>query len=303
MKRDLFRKYVWLVDVVRHAKSITYEEISELWKESPLNTDHSPLALRTFHNHREAIAHLFGIKILCNRSDHEYYIPQEGLQGSETKLRVWMLQTLSLSDMASSDSDLDERIILDITPEERHGLSVIFEAMKDSRAVAIKYPKISGDSVKRVNIEFEPYCMRFWHYNWYLLGRNTEGGEIEVIPLTNALQIKATNKKFVYPPDFSPQEFFRNYFGVDVDTSRQPASIRVRIKGEERHKLRVTPLHVSQREVLTEPDSSIFDFLLVPSESFMSYILSLGPKAEIIAPASLRADMLGRIKKMLALYE
>ena len=81
MKRDLFRRYVWLVDVIRHAKSITYEEISELWKESPLNTDQSPLALRTFHNHRDAIAQLFGIRIHCNRSDHEYYIQQDGIQG------------------------------------------------------------------------------------------------------------------------------------------------------------------------------------------------------------------------------
>ena len=123
MKRDLFRRYVWLVDVVRHAKKITYEEISELWKKSPLNTDHSPLALRTFHNHREAIAQLFGIQILCNRSDHEYYIPQDDEHGSETKLRVWMLQTLSLSNLSSQSDVMDDRVLLDITPEERHGLA------------------------------------------------------------------------------------------------------------------------------------------------------------------------------------
>lgn len=303
MKRDLFRRYVWLVDVVRHAKKITYEEISELWKKSPLNTDHSPLALRTFHNHREAIAQLFGIQILCNRSDHEYYIPQDGEQGSETKLRVWMLQTLSLSNLSSQSDVMDDRVLLDITPEERHGLATVFEAMKNNNVIAMKFPQINDNSTKRIDVEIEPYCIRFWHYNWYLLGRNTASDQLEVFPLKSVLQIHTLDKTFVYPADFSPREFFRKYFGTEIEPDRQPMSIRIRIKGDKRQELRLSPLHPSQREVLTEPDSSIFDYLLVPSQQFMSYILSLGPKAEIIAPANLRAEMLSIIKKMLSLYE
>ena len=303
MKRDLFRRYVWLVDVIRHAKSITYEEISELWKESPLNTDQSPLALRTFHNHRDAIAQLFGIRIHCNRSDHEYYIQQDGIQGSETKLRVWMLQSLSLSALPAPEETIDSRVILDINPEEKHGLAAVFEAMDNGNAVAIRYPEIDGDSVRRSDAVIEPYCIRFWHYGWYLLGRNTETGKLEIYPLSDVLQISILDKKFTYPSDFIPRDFFRKYFGVEIDSDLEPLSIRVRIKGEFRQRLRIHPLHASQREVLTEPDSSIFDYLLVPSLTFISYILSLGPKAEIIAPASLRAEMLSTIKKMLSLYE
>lgn len=303
MKRDLFRRYVWLVDVVRHAKSITYEEISELWKKSPLNTDHSPLALRTFHNHREAIAQLFGIQILCNRSDHEYYIPQDGEQGSETKLRVWMLQTLSLSNFAAGPEMADERVIMDITPTERQGLAVAFEAIKSGNVINIRFPQIKENSVRRADVEIEPYCIRFWHYNWYLLGRNTQLDKLEVYPLKSILQVQILDKTFVYPSDFSPRDFFRKYFGMEIDTEHEPMSIRIRIKGDKRQELRLNPLHASQREVLTEPDSSIFDYLLVPSSQFISYMLSLGPKAEIIAPANLRAEMLATVKKMLSLYE
>lgn len=303
MKRDLFRRYVWLVDVVRHAKKITYEEISELWKKSPLNTDHSPLALRTFHNHREAIAQLFGIQILCNRSDHEYYIPQDDEHGSETKLRVWMLQTLSLSNLSSQSDVMDDRVLLDITPEERHGLATVFEAMKNNSVIAMKFPQINDNSTKRIDVEIEPYCIRFWHYNWYLLGRDTANDRLEVFPLKSILQMHILDKTFVYPADFSPRDFFRKYFGMEIKPDREPMSIRIRIKGDRRQELRISPLHPSQREVLTEPDSSIFDYLLVPSKQFMSYILSLGPKAEIIAPANLRAEMLAIIKKMLSLYE
>lgn len=303
MKRDLFRRYVWLVDVIRRAESITYEEISELWKESPLNTDHSPLALRTFHNHREAIAELFGIQIFCNRSDHEYYIQQDGVQGNDTRLRVWMLQSLSLSDLSAHDGKLHTRILLDINPEERQGLAAIFEAMLNDNAITIRYPEIKGDSARRSDAEIEPYCIRFWHYSWHLIGRNAENDKIEAYQLSDLLQVQILDRKFTYPSDFIPREFLRKHFGMDIDSDKAPQSIRVRIKGEFRQKLRIRPLHASQREVLTEPDSSIFDYLLVPSDTFISYILSLGPKAEIIAPASLRAEMLSNIKKIVALYE
>lgn len=303
MKRDLFRRYVWLVDVIRNARSITYEEISELWKESPLNTDHSPLALRTFHNHRDAIGQLFGIRILCNRSDHEYYIRQDGAEGNETKLRVWMLQTLSLSNFSDADGNASDRVLLDITPEERHGLAALFEAIRSNSVVSVRYSEVADSSIRRSDVTVEPYCLRFWSHGWYLLGKNIDTGKLEVYPLVNVLQVQILDSRFTYPENFSPRGFFSRYFGVDIEDGQDPQSIRVRIKGDHRQELRMNPLHCSQREVLTEPDSSIFDYTLVPSPGFVSYILSLGPKAEVIAPAALRTRMLNTVKKTVALYE
>lgn len=63
MTSNLFKRYVWLIDVVNQAGKLTYEEISSLWERSPLNEDRSPLALRTFHNHRYVVDKLFGITI------------------------------------------------------------------------------------------------------------------------------------------------------------------------------------------------------------------------------------------------
>lgn len=303
MKRDLFRRYVWLVDVVRHAGTISYEEISELWKESPLNTDRSPLALRTFHNHRDAIAQLFGIRILCNRSTHDYYIPKEGTYGNETMLRAWMLQSLALSSLDDVKTEFDDRVIVDVTPAEQAGLPAIFEAMRNSKTIAIRYPAVGNDSVFRNETTVEPYGMRFWNHNWYLLGKNKSTDKIEVFPVAELMHVSILDIDFTMPEGFSARDYFHKYFGVEVDSERHPQSIRIRIKGDLRHKFRLQPLHASQREVLTEPDSSIFDFSLVPGDLFTRFILSLGNKAEIIAPASLRTEIAGAIRKSLALYE
>lgn len=303
MKRDLFRRYVWLVNVVRHAKSITFEEISELWEKSPMNIDRSSLALRTFHNHREAIAQLFGIHILCNRSDHEYYILENTDISGETKLRVWMLQTLSQQNLSSEDAaDIGDRIVLDTMPEEKYGLTSIIEAMKNGNIITVRYPEVIGESVLRAVDTIEPYCLRFWHYGWYLLGKDTSTGKLKIYSLSRMLQVEIHKEKFVYPRDFSPRQYFFNYFGVDVDSDRQPENIRIRIKGPLRQHLRIAPLHVSQREILTEPDSSIFDYCLVPSDEFVKAILGMGHKAEVISPSSLRKEIQAGLRKSLSLY-
>ena len=50
-----FNRYIWLLNTLLQHRRLTFEEISCRWKDSCLG-DGRPLALRTFHMHREAIA-------------------------------------------------------------------------------------------------------------------------------------------------------------------------------------------------------------------------------------------------------
>ena len=72
MAKDLFNRYIWLVDTIYRAGKITLEEINERW----LRTEMSggvEIPLRTFHNHRKAIEEIFDINIGCNRRGGYYY--------------------------------------------------------------------------------------------------------------------------------------------------------------------------------------------------------------------------------------
>ena len=63
MAKDLFNRYIWLVDTIYSLlEGLTFEEINEKWECSG-RTEGSPLPLRTFHNHRAAIEELFEINI------------------------------------------------------------------------------------------------------------------------------------------------------------------------------------------------------------------------------------------------
>ena len=66
MTKDLFDKYIWLVDTIYRAGKITFEEINERWLRSRLS-EGEDIPLRTFHNWRIAIEQVFDININCNR--------------------------------------------------------------------------------------------------------------------------------------------------------------------------------------------------------------------------------------------
>ncbi len=63
----LFKRYIWLLDVIYNAKKISFEDINRKWQNASLNYSCEELPLRTFHNHRLAISEMFDIDITCDR--------------------------------------------------------------------------------------------------------------------------------------------------------------------------------------------------------------------------------------------
>ena len=60
MAKDLFNRYIWLVDTIYQAHGITFEEINEKWLRNSMS-EGLDIPLKTFHNHRKAIEEIFDI--------------------------------------------------------------------------------------------------------------------------------------------------------------------------------------------------------------------------------------------------
>lgn len=54
MTKDLFNRYIWLMDTIHRAGRITFEEINSKWLRNSMS-EGLELPLKTFHNHRKAI--------------------------------------------------------------------------------------------------------------------------------------------------------------------------------------------------------------------------------------------------------
>lgn len=299
MKRDLLRKYVWLIEVIRHAGKITFEEINEQWIKSPLNLDHSPLALRTFHNHREAIEHMFGIRIQCGRTTGNRYYLEDCETGEISRLKIWMLQTLGISHLALKNNDVPERMLFDAIPAEKYGIITIIEAMEANHKIEMECDL----SPEKKPMLLEPYALRLWKNDWYLLAKNEEAGQLQSFNMRYTRSISISPEKFSLPYDFDANKYFEHSFGPFVDDAVPVEDIRIRVKGFDRDRFRIEPLHPSQKEVETEGDTSVFEYLFRPTDDFMRAILSLGTNAEVLSPISLRKQISDRLKTAVDVYK
>lgn len=204
MKRDLFRRYVWLVDTVRHAKKVQFEEIAERWLESVINKDKSPLALRTFHNHRHAIESLFGIRIECDRSDHHRYYIHEEQGRNSTRLKIWMLQKLGYSDLESDLRGIAHRVSMDALPEDKCGLYDIIMAIQNNNVLNITLSETLNGS--KDTIFLAPYGVKYRNNAWHVVGKDIESGEMHDLCLDNLKSTAVTHATFICPEDFSIAE-------------------------------------------------------------------------------------------------
>jgi hypothetical protein len=123
---------------------------------------------RTFHRHREGIAEVFGIDIVCDKSSDRYYVEradavQEGL-----------ISALSLNVLVGGDKALRDRVLLEGLPSGQEHLAVMIEAMKGNRVVRMVY---AWKGQKAREILLEPDVVRVREQRWYVTGKADEVGE------------------------------------------------------------------------------------------------------------------------------
>ena len=159
MAKDLFNRYIWLADTIYRAGKITFEEITEKWNKSALNSGEE-LTLRTFHNHRNAVETLFDIDIECTKSGGYYYYIKNADDMENNGVKQWMLSSLTVRNLINESAGLKDRIIFEEMPSGREYLSPIIEAMKENIVLDVHYQSFKSDEPKSYIIE--PYCVKLF---------------------------------------------------------------------------------------------------------------------------------------------
>ena len=214
MAKDMFRRYIWLVDTIYRAGKITFEEISDKWQRSPL-CDGKELPLRTFHNHRAAIEDMFDINILCDKRDgYKYYI-ENADDIEKGGVRSWLLNTFAVNNLINESHHIKHRILFESIPSGQNYLAPLIEAMRDGVTAEITYRNFWKE--KEATFEVEPYCVKVFRQRWYLVARNIGFDALRIYSLDRILGLRQTDNRFSYPKDFDPEGYFYNSFGIIVD--------------------------------------------------------------------------------------
>lgn len=293
MAKNFFKRYIWLVDLINRRKYVSFKEISEAWMRSPLNETGDPLSERTFFNHKDAIAGMFGIEILNDRS-LGFYIGRSDVGSDETS--DWMLHTLCLNNVLHENADMKDRIFMEKVPSSERFLTDIISAMRDFRVIRLCYQSFRHPEPFCFNVR--PYCVKYFKQRWYLLGDSDLG--LRIYSLDRFVDMEELEERFEIPKGFDAEEYFGNYFGVII--GEEPEDVKIRVVPDQVKYFRTLPMHGSQRETAQEDGSSVFSYHIAPTFDFVQEILSHGADVEVLEPAELRESVADIIAGMASRY-
>lgn len=293
MAKNFFKRYIWLVDLINRRKYVSFKEINEAWMRSPLNETGDPLSERTFFNHKDAIAGMFGIEILNDRS-LGFYIGRSDVGSDETS--DWMLHTLCLNNVLHENADMKDRILMEKVPSSERFLTDIISAMHDFRVISLCYQSFRHPEPFCFNVR--PYCVKYFKQRWYLLGDSDLG--LRIYSLDRFVDMEELEEHFEIPKGFDAEEYFGNYFGVII--GEEPEDVKIRVVPDQVKYFRTLPMHGSQRETVQEDGSSVFSYHIAPTFDFVQEILSHGADVEVLEPAELRESVADIIAGMASRY-
>ena len=300
MAMNYFNRYVWLIDVISRYGHITKRDIDGLWSCSSLNDRHEKeIPERTFHNHREAIRGIFGIEIAFDRGLGYYIDNPEELDGEG--IRSWLLESMSLSNILRESADMRSRILFETVPSSSKWLSVIVNAMRDSKALEMTYQ--SFKRMEPTTFEMHPYCLKVFRQRWYMLARTIGKEELRIYSLDRIIDIKVLDKTLELPAGFDAADFFSDYFGIIIGHNVKPSIMEIKATAEQAKYLESLPLHPSQEAIEVTPDYSVFRYRLVPTFDLKQEILSRGATVEVLSPEWFRKEIIDELQNTLQKYE
>jgi len=273
---------------------MTLDELCQRWVDDEV-ADGNPLSRSSFNRHRDAILDMFGVVIECD-ANYRYYIYNPEVLDDDSVER-WMLSTLTVGGVLSDSVSLKDRIILENVPAGEEFLQVIIRAIKASKKILMSYRRFGADSQEKT---IAPYALKLFHQRWYLLAFT--GRHYATYSLDRMLSVTLTEESFEMPEDFSPQQYFADYFGVLTDETPM-AHVVIRTYGKTANYFRTLPLHHSQRELATTDDYTDFSFDIRPTADFIGQLLSYDSGLEVLEPQDLRQKVRQLIANNLKRYD
>lgn len=299
MGKELFSRYVWLLETIHRAGKITFEEINARWLRSELSGGET-LSLRTFHHHRDAIEELFDINIECiKRGGYCYYI-EDTEELEKGCVRKWLLNSFAVDNLIVESRKLKSRILLEEVPSGKRYLIPLIEAMRDGMIVEVDYQSFRQQVP--ANFEIEPYCLKLFRQRWYVVARSPHYNRVMIYSLDRILDLEVSEKTFYYPEEFNPQFYFDACFGIVADDDIGIETVQLKVYAPQDKYFDALPLHHSQRTVEVTEGHTVYEYRIRPTYDFVQELLSHGADVEVLQPSLLRSRLGDIAKEMVALY-
>ena len=301
MVSELIDKYIWLVQTFIDAgeRGLSLPEIVDRWTARYGGEDYPR---RSFNNHREAVAEVFGIEIACNRSTNRYYIDAGESAVDKRQSVDWLVNTFTVNNLLTlSKERLSGRVSVEDIPSGQKWLVSVMQSMLDNTEMELHYRKYMSEDEEVRHIR--PYAVKEFAKRWYIVAYSEEASALRVYAMDRILALKPTGEKFKMPKGFQVDDLFESSYGIYLPEGEEPVLVKLRTTPREAAYLQDLPLHPSQVFLGEEDGFCLFALRVIPNPNFIMELVKHGGRLEILEPASLREQVKQEFRNALKLYE
>ena len=302
MVSELIDKYIWLVQTLIDAgpDGLSLPEIADRWTARYGGADYPR---RSFNNHREAVAEVFGIEIACNRSTNRYYIDAGESAVDKRQSVDWLVNTFTVNSLLTLGKErLSGRVAVEDIPSGHNYLVPVMQAMLDDAVVELTYKKYmsEGEEIRHIH----PYAVKEHAKRWYIVAFSEEAGAIRVYAMDRILSMTPTDGRFRMPKGFDVDDLFEASYGIYPPEDEPPVLVTVRTTPREAAYLRDLPIHPSQLYIGEDNEGrSLFAFRVIPNPDLVMELCKRGSRLEVLSPESLRQQVVEELRNALKMYE
>lgn len=147
-----------------------------------------------------------------------------------------------------------------------------------------------------------PHLLKEYNNRWFCLAYDHDFGGIRTYALDRIVAMGRADTPFVSDPAFDPDTYFAHLYGMSKPEDVPVEKIVLQVRADQAHYLITKPLHATQTILESTPDWVTFSFDLIPNYELTRFILSLGEQARVMAPASLRKQIIGLLEAAKGVY-
>jgi proteasome accessory factor B len=176
-------------------------------------------------------------------------------------------------------------------------LEEILEALLYQYRLLIRYrPQGAGDPQEYL---LDPYTLVFYKGGLYLLGYAHNRQALRTFAVERLAGVQLLRERFDIREDLSPEEHLKDAFGIVEEEARE---VVVRFAPELVPAIEGRVWHPTQTVVREADGSVILSFRAGGRREIVSWLLSYGPGAELLAPDDLRSEVADAVARMARSY-
>lgn len=294
--RQTIKRHFKIISCLKR-KPMNFEELAdEMQLEEELSSEKMVTSQRTLQRDIEDIRDIYGINIICERSDFRYRIVENSEPRHTQRLRenFDLLNAIRLAQTLPNSFIFEERRSLGT----QH-MTALLHAIQSKLRVSFSYHKFYDDSES--SREVNPLALKESLHRWYLIAEDSDG-TVKNFGLDRISDLRITDNKFLPPKDYDLEEEFRHSFGIISGTGAKPVKVVLSFTPQEGRYIKSLPLHHSQQLLLDNEQEIRFSLFLRPTHDFKMELLSFGDQVQVLEPKSLRKQIREQLQANLEQY-